>query len=107
MSLRTQRIDINPLRDFRYVANATRYAALDMFASQTRDLYHIETDHKGGYIEFAVRQIYRAEHSEAYRQKPDIHLSLITFSLPQSASQTGQIVKQVQHPRKPQKEISN
>ena len=27
--------------------------ALDMFASQTRDLYHIETDRKGGYIEFA------------------------------------------------------
>ena len=39
-----------------------------MFASQTRDLYHIETDRKGGYIEFAVRQIYRAERSEAYRQ---------------------------------------
>ena len=47
---------------------ATRYAALDMFASQTRDLYHIETVRKGGYIEFAVRQIYRAEPSEAYRQ---------------------------------------
>ena len=52
--LRTLRIDINPLWDFRYVAIATRYAALDMFASQTRDLYHIETDRKGGYIEFAV-----------------------------------------------------
>ena len=39
-----------------------------MFASQTRDLYHIETDRKGSYIEFAVRQIYRAEPSEAYRQ---------------------------------------
>ena len=39
-----------------------------MFASQTMDLYHIETDRKGGYIEFAVRQIYRAEPSEAYRQ---------------------------------------
>ena len=39
-----------------------------MFTSQTRDLYHIETDRKGGYIEFAVRQIYRAEQSEAYRQ---------------------------------------
>ena len=39
-----------------------------MFASQTRDLYHIETDRKGGYIEFAVRQIYRVERSEAYRQ---------------------------------------
>ena len=39
-----------------------------MFASQTRDLYHIETVRKGGYIEFAVRQIYRAEPSEAYRQ---------------------------------------
>ena len=68
MPLRTLRIDINPLWDFRYVAIATRYAALDMFASQTRDLYHIETDRKGGYIEFAVRQIYRAERSEAYRQ---------------------------------------
>ena len=43
------------------VAVATRYAALDMFASQTMDLYHIETDRKGGYIEFAARQIYRAE----------------------------------------------
>jgi len=32
-----------------------------MFASQTMDLYHIETDRKGGYIEFAVRQIYRAK----------------------------------------------
>jgi len=32
--------------------------ALDMFASQTRDLYHIETNRKGGYIEFAARQIY-------------------------------------------------
>ena len=50
------------------LAAATRYAALDMFASQTRDLYHIETDRKGGYIEFAVRQIYRTEQSEAYRQ---------------------------------------
>ena len=40
--------------------------SLDMFASQTRDLYHIET---AGYIEFAVRQIYRAEQREAYRQK--------------------------------------
>ena len=39
-----------------------------MFAPQTMDLYHIETDRKGGYIEFAVRQIYRAEPSEAYRQ---------------------------------------
>ena len=39
--LRTLRIDINPLRDFRYVV-ATRYATLDMFASQTRDLYRIE-----------------------------------------------------------------
>ena len=39
-----------------------------MFASQTRDLYHIETDRKGGYIEFAARQIYRAERSEAYRR---------------------------------------
>ena len=66
--IRTLRIDINPLRDFRYIATATRYATLDMFASQTRDLYHIETDRKGSYIEFAVRQIYRAEPSEAYRQ---------------------------------------
>ena len=32
---------------------------LDMFATQTRDLYHIATDRKVGYIEFAVRQIYR------------------------------------------------
>ena len=55
MPLMTLRIDINPQGDFRYVADATRYAALDMFASQTRDLYHIETDRKGGYIEFAVR----------------------------------------------------
>ena len=39
-----------------------------MLASQTMDLYHIETDRKGGYIEFAVRQIYRAEVSEAYRR---------------------------------------
>ena len=39
-----------------------------MFASQTRDLYHIETDRKGGYIEFARGQIYRAEKGEAYRQ---------------------------------------
>ena len=53
MPLRTLRIDINPLWDFRYVAVATRYAALDMFASQTRDLYHIETDRKGGYIEWS------------------------------------------------------
>ena len=30
------------------------------FANE-RDLSHIETDRKGGYIEFAVRQIYRAE----------------------------------------------
>ena len=34
-------------------------ATLDMFVSQTRDLYHIETDREGGYIEFAERQIYR------------------------------------------------
>ena len=27
-----------------------------------RDLYHIETDRKGGYIEFVARQIYRAKH---------------------------------------------
>ena len=26
-------------------------SALDMFALQTRDLYHIETDRMGGYIE--------------------------------------------------------
>ena len=39
-----------------------------MFAWQTRDLYHIETDRKGGYIEFARGQIYRAEPSEAYLQ---------------------------------------
>ena len=52
MPLKALRIDINPYRDFRYVATATRYAALDMFASQTRDLYHIETDRMGGYIEF-------------------------------------------------------
>ena len=39
-----------------------------MFALQTRDLYHIETDRKGGYIEFARGQIYRAEQGEAYRQ---------------------------------------
>ena len=39
-----------------------------MFASQTRDLYHIETDRKGGYIEFAAGQIYRAEQGKAYRQ---------------------------------------
>jgi len=64
----TQSININPLWDFRYVATATRYAALAMFASQTRDLYHIETDRKGGYIEFAVWQIYRAERGEEYQQ---------------------------------------
>ena len=40
-----------------------------MFVSQTRDLYHIETDREGGYIEFAERQIYRVEHSETYRRK--------------------------------------
>ena len=76
MPLRTLRIDINPLRDFRYIADgsyvpsATRYATLDMFASQTRNLYHIETDRKGGYIEFRSynERIYRAERSEAYRQ---------------------------------------
>ena len=44
-------------------------ATLDMFASQTRDLYHIETDREGGYIEFAERQIYRVEHSESYRHE--------------------------------------
>ena len=77
MSLRTQRIDINPLRDFRYVANATRYTALDMFASQTRDLYHIETVRKGGYIEFAARQIYRAEPGEAYRQIAFVHTNAV------------------------------
>ena len=32
-------------------------------------LYHIETDRRGGYIEFAARQIYRAEPSEAYRMR--------------------------------------
>ena len=61
MSLRTLRIDINPQRDFLYVANATRYVTLDTFALQTSDLYHIEADRKEGYIEFAARQIYRAE----------------------------------------------
>ena len=70
------RIDINPLWDLRYVANATRYATLDMllhsspkarYVKSEGDLYHIETDRKVGYIEFAVRQIYRAEQSEAYR----------------------------------------
>ena len=37
--LRTLRIDINPLRDFRYVANATRYVplALDILLAQ-RDI---------------------------------------------------------------------
>ena len=69
MLLRTLRIDINPLWDFRYVATATRYATLDMFASQTMDLYHIETDRKGGYIEFAARQIYRAERSHGILTK--------------------------------------
>ena len=41
--------------------------ALDMFASQTRDLYHIETDRKGGYIEFAARQIYQTNSSCEYK----------------------------------------
>ncbi len=48
-----ENVDINPLRDFRYTLLRSICAdALDMFASQTRDLYHIETDRKGGYIEF-------------------------------------------------------
>ena len=37
------------------------------YVKSEKDLYHIETDRKGGYIEFAARQIYRAEQSEAYR----------------------------------------
>ena len=70
------RIDINPSRDLRYVANATRYATLDMllhsspkarYVKSEKDLYHIETDRKGGYIEFAARQIYRAERCAATR----------------------------------------
>ena len=40
-----------------------------MFATQTRDLYHIAINRKGDYIEFADRQIYRAERSEVYRQQ--------------------------------------
>ena len=60
-----ENVDINPLRDFRYTLSRSICAdALDMFASQTRDLYHIETNRKGGYIEFAARQIYRAKRSE-------------------------------------------
>ena len=63
------------------VAAATRYAALDMFASQTMDLYHIETDRKGGYIEFAIRQIYRTEQSEAYRQIASVDTDAVLVKL--------------------------
>jgi hypothetical protein len=50
-----------------------------MFASQTRDLYHIETDRKGGYIEFAARQIYQSERSEAYRQIAAAYTNTLLF----------------------------
>ena len=46
-----------------------------MFALQTMDLYHIETDREGGYIEWMLAnasEIYRAEPSEAYRQIPSV-----------------------------------
>jgi hypothetical protein len=76
--IRTLRIDINPLRDFRYVATATRYATLDMFASQTRDLYHIETDRKGGYIEFAAfANIFRKSANISSRAKRGISTNSI------------------------------
>ena len=38
------------------------------YVKSEKDLYHIETDRKGGYIEFAAGQIYRAEQGKAYRQ---------------------------------------
>ena len=42
--------------------------AFDMLANASEDLYHIEFEREREYIEFATRQIYRAELSEAYRQ---------------------------------------
>ena len=57
-----ENVDINPLRDFRYTLLRSICAdALDMllhtsptaiYVKSERDLYHIETDRKGGYIEF-------------------------------------------------------
>ena len=57
-----ENVDINPLRDFRYTLSRSICAdALDMllhtsptaiYVKSERDLYHIETDRKGGYIEF-------------------------------------------------------
>jgi len=55
VSLKTLRIDINP----------------------AWDLYHIETDREGGYIEFAIRQIYRAEPSEAYRRISSVNTNAL------------------------------
>ena len=52
--------------------------ALDMFASQTRDLYHIETDRMGGYIEpNKVRHIESAP--PTYRQKTRARIKGKTF----------------------------
>ena len=52
------RSDIDPLRDLRYIASLydIRFAC-DMFAAQTRDLYHIA---------FAARRIYRNEATRRY-----------------------------------------
>ena len=43
----------------------TRYVLRTIKGSE----YHIETDRKGGYIEFAMRQIYRGVAKQAYIDK--------------------------------------
>ena len=45
--------------------------ALDMFASQTRDLYHIETDRTGGYIEFEQRENISSRHCRHIDKKQE------------------------------------
>jgi hypothetical protein len=63
VSLRTQRIDINPLRDCRYVADATRYAygSICLLRKRGIDIISKPTERevisnlpKGKYIELSV-----------------------------------------------------
>ena len=62
----TLRSDINPSWDLRYIATQCDIrCAIDIFASQMWDLYHIAVT-VGSNIAFALKK-YRAEHSEAYR----------------------------------------
>ena len=61
-------VDINPLRDFRYVANATRYSCRSICLLRKRGIYIISKPTVRAVISnLSIAKIYRAEQCEAYR----------------------------------------